>query len=180
MKGRTPKELLAKKSKHVHATGCIEWTGFRTKRGYGVIGVNNRVIRAHRIAYEIAFGPIPRGLCVCHSCDNRACINPEHLFVATHAENMKDMADKGRANNAPAILAARGKHKLGENHHATKVTANVVTLMRDMKRGGNTLREVSARFGVPMATVQSIVTGRTWGHVPNAVEKKFERKRRGA
>lgn len=72
---------------------CIVWTGTRVRSGYGLY----RGRRAHRVAYELAYGPIPPGLEVMHRCDNRPCVRPEHLWAGTHADNMRDKVAKGRA-----------------------------------------------------------------------------------
>jgi hypothetical protein len=76
--------------------GCWLWRGSRDGEGYGYVQVLSRPINTHRIAYFIANGPIAKGLEICHRCDTPLCVNPEHLFAATHAENMRDMREKGR------------------------------------------------------------------------------------
>jgi hypothetical protein len=76
--------------------GCHEWQGALTYNGYGRIGVNGKVQRAHRVAYELAHGPIPEGIVVCHRCDNPRCCNPDHLFLGTTQENVDDKVQKGR------------------------------------------------------------------------------------
>lgn len=95
---------------------CWVWVAAKTGGGYGYIGVaGGKIARAHRISYEWAKGPIPEGLFVCHTCDNRACVNPEHLFVGTHSDNMKDMMAKGRKHKPFKSSCKHGHEYTPEN-----------------------------------------------------------------
>jgi HNH endonuclease len=86
-------------------SGCIEFRGRLNACGYGVLRINGRSTLAHRAAHELHVGPIPDGLQVLHTCDNPACINPDHLWLGTHTDNMRDMASKGRGRRAPRFYA---------------------------------------------------------------------------
>ena len=80
--------------------GCWEWTAYLNKQGYGRYGIGSNVYRAHRLAFEEAYGPIPEGMFVCHKCDNPSCVRPDHLFLGTNSDNLKDCSAKGRHPNA--------------------------------------------------------------------------------
>jgi hypothetical protein len=89
-------------------TGCALWTRSPDKKGYGRLSWNGRPQQAHRIAYQIANGPIDAGLLVCHRCDTPACVNPEHLFLGTNQQNLVDCVRKGRHPGAALTHCKRG------------------------------------------------------------------------
>lgn len=76
--------------------GCWEWTGAKGRGGYGQLYVDGKDVRAHRVSWELHHGPIPKGMFVCHHCDNQPCVRPEHLFIGDNAANMRDAFAKGR------------------------------------------------------------------------------------
>jgi DNA-binding MarR family transcriptional regulator len=138
---------------------CWEWQGVRLKGGYGKIMENGRTKRtllAHRVAWEAYNAePIPPGMCVCHSCDNRACVNPAHLFIGTHVDNMQDMISKGRK-----FITA------GELSSCAKLTNQDVLEIRELGSQGFRQVDIAKRFGVRRASVSVILNGSTWKHLP--------------
>lgn len=99
-KTTSPQKRLEKKSRLL-SNGCIEWTGHKSKYGYGVIEISGKTKACHRVAWELHNGTeIPSGMFVCHSCDNPPCINPEHLWIGTASDNNLDAIRKGRRKTA--------------------------------------------------------------------------------
>lgn len=129
---------------------CWLWTGLRSTRGYGSIRYNGKMCIASRICYEIHHGPIPSGLCVCHTCDNPPCVNPSHLFLGTSADNAADRDAKGRHNPAR-----------GSAHGGAKLTWHDVDYIR---RARETLRQLARKFGISISQVWRIRSGAAWSH----------------
>ncbi len=133
---------------------CLVWIGARS-RGYGHISVQTKMRLVHRVAYELAYGGIPDGLDVLHTCDNPSCVNPDHLRVGTHTDNMRDMQNKGR-NRQPS----------GEQSAQSKLTAAQVRAIRERyAAGGVSLREVARDYGVHLSLISLIVRREIWRHV---------------
>lgn len=166
--------------------GCWLWTGKKsTYGGYGILRSEGRQVRAHRVAYELFVGPIPDHLEVRHTCDVRLCVNPQHLLLGTHRENMEDMVLRHRAatiangrhswvTNRDALLAgARNRkpnpcayHPRGESHANHKLTVEQVQEIR-RQRGHIYARDLANQFGVSRATVSAIWQGRLWKWLPS-------------
>jgi DNA-binding XRE family transcriptional regulator len=112
------------------------------------------MLGAHRFSYEIYKGKIPKGMCVCHKCDTPSCVNPNHLFVGTHADNMADKVKKKRSRSG--VFA-------GEMNPRAKLTTLDVQLIRNQYAGGGiTQREIGEKFDVSSNTVSQICTGKRW------------------
>jgi hypothetical protein len=134
------------------STRCVETPGARDRDGYVRVQVAKRRWYAHRLAYTKAFGPIPDGQSVLHTCDNPPCVNPGHLFLGSQADNMADMSQKGRRTR-------------GSTHGMAKLTEADVAQIRALASSGVTLPAIASRFGVHFGTISKVVIRRTWRHV---------------
>lgn len=134
--------------------GCFEWTAYK-RQGYGRMGISRRLIDAHRLSWLIHRGEIPEGLDVLHECDNPSCVNPEHLFLGTHTDNMRDRVKKGRHNPVH-----------GEAVHTAKLNADSVMTIRHLwETAGLTQQELAYMFGVSRAMIGYIVRRKSWKSV---------------
>lgn len=159
---RTPIEQRFWKYVRKTAT-CWLWTGATTNGGYGVInggGRGSKIVRAHRLSYEMHNGIAPGELDVCHVCDNPRCVNPAHLFLGTAAENVEDMIGKGRD------LEGRKNRPRGEGHHQAKLTdEQVIAIRAEYAAGGTSLNKLAVKFNVSKRGVLNIVKGAVWKHL---------------
>jgi len=164
MIGRPPVPAALRFWAKVNKTAsCWLWTGHRDRDGYGTFR-DVRHVRAHRWSWEQANGPIPRGLVLCHRCDTPSCVNPDHLFIGTIADNNRDMVAKGRqARGAATKPWARVR---GEQHPHAVLNAEKVVAIRARLTRGDVASSVARDFGVTSQSVRLIGLRKSWRHIP--------------
>lgn len=160
-KGRALAERLwSRVDTSAGANGCWNWTGATVRGWYGQIRldpigneVSGKKSTTHRVVWELTFGPIPSGMHVCHRCDNPRCVNPAHLWLGTHAENLSDMKAKGRA--------ARG-----ERSGTARLNAKQVQIIRKLLQSDVCgIHDLSTLTGTSPATIHAIKHRKTWSHI---------------
>ncbi len=132
---------------------CWEWKGTKS-HGYAIIRVNRHNVKAARLAYKIKHGEVPVNMFILHKCDNPGCVNPNHLFPGTQADNNKDMAQKNRCNPLK-----------GEDNPLSKLTEKDVIKIRAKLNQGFTHRQIAKEFSVSYFLIGSIKRKKAWKHL---------------
>ena len=132
---------------------CWDWLGAYENNGRGVVRIQKGLFKAARIAYFLTHGADPGRQLVCHTCDNPNCVNPRHLFLGSHVDNMADMSKKKRGN---------GPHGIGESSNGHTLDDNLV---RKIRAADGTQREIAIRYKTSQASVSRVRSGKFWGHV---------------
>ncbi len=142
---------LARFESKINKTGgCWLWLGYVAKDGYGTFSYKQQDSKAHRASYQIYKGNIPKGMFVCHSCDIRHCVNPQHLFLGSHQDNMTDMKNKDRQ-------AKKGHDK------SLKLCIEKANEIRDLYfKGIMNHQELAAYYGVARNTIHNVITNKSW------------------
>jgi hypothetical protein len=142
--------------------GCWLWRGLIRPDGYGGTSLDGKPQSAHRAAWILFRGEIGPGLLVCHKCDVRACVNPEHLFLGTYTDNARDREEKGRSMR-------------GEKNHSSKLSTEQVSRIKTVLAEDRMyVSEIAREYGVTPSTIAAIAKGTTWRHVQAAATPKPE------
>lgn len=132
-------------------SGCWEWIGSFYNNGYGMFIIKSNSVRAHRVSYTLYKNEIPFGLHCLHTCDNPSCVNPDHLFLGTHQQNMKDKVMKGRNNDGDR----NGRHILLKEY--------VLKIRERLK--SESVKEIAKEYGVSPLTIRNIKNGISWKNI---------------
>ena len=122
--------------------------------GYGRLKINGKSVRATKVCWELVIGEVPKGINICHHCDNPRCVNPDHLFLGSQKENMRDMITKGRAS--PTYGTYNGRSVLDNDK---------VLEIRKLSKSGNSFAELGRMYGVNESAISRAVKHITWGHL---------------
>jgi hypothetical protein len=153
---------------------CVLWQGAKVPKGYGIVSINKRNHYAHRVAAEKAYGPIPEGHVVAHKCDTPSCVNPDHLFICTQADNLRDMVEKGRSATGEKHRSRKHPELVlrGSSVGTSKLTADQVVAIRQTyqfsdagRQSDTSLSALSRAYGVSFQTIHKIIRRKTWKHL---------------
>lgn len=136
---------------------CWEWVGTLNDHGYGRLNYRGKDDRSHRVSWRMKNGDIPDNLFVLHKCDNRKCVNPNHLFLGTQLDNMQDMSRKGRGKPFVGIGSRNPKSKLTEN--------DVLTIRKLHQNKNYTCVQLSKMYKVTDVQISAIIHRKAWKHI---------------
>lgn len=148
--------------------GCWIWPRAQDATGRGRLWLNGKIMLAHRAVWTLRVGPIPDGKILCHHCDNPSCVRPSHIYVGTHADNMRDMKDRRRsmAKRNPALASRLGRNaglmntwSRGTENPKAKLTVEQVDAIKGDSRP---TKAVAAEYGVSRTTIQRVRSGALW------------------
>lgn len=143
---------------------CWNWLRLKDKDGYGRICIDSTDVRAHRLSYIIHYGEIPKGLLICHKCNNPSCCNPCHLYAGTPKENMQDCKNSGRLKSYENIRKYQQTH-FGEKHPRAKLTENQVLKIKKLLSKGIKQGILAEKFNISRQTISNINVGNGWRHL---------------
>ena len=146
--------------------GCWIWTAYTNSDGYGKFKIGKRTCNAHRMAWMLCCGSIPKGMLVLHHCDNPPCVNPDHLYLGTDADNVRDRDNRNRIQHARGI--AQGSHKLTDEQ--------VLEIRMLYNDGKYSECDIADKFGVSQSTIGCIINYKTWRHLsecPTEITKRY-------
>lgn len=146
----------------VPESGCWIWIANTRPNGYGAIKVNGKATPAHRYSWSLINGDIKDGLVICHKCDTKLCVNPDHLFAGTHQQNIDDMVSKNRQSKGDRHSQSIKTRRRGEMNHRSVLTNESVVKIRSDCRPQ---RKIAADYGVSQALISAIKLYKTWSHI---------------
>lgn len=163
---------------------CWMWKCGKNKKGYGSFWADGEMWTSHRFSFYLANGAVPAGMCVCHACDVRSCVNPSHLWIGTNADNTRDRDIKGRqvspkgdahwARRNPEMIVRGDRHysklhpekvRRGTNSGNARLTDDDIRSIRERYQGGESQSSIAETFGMSQVNISHVVLGRTWSHV---------------
>lgn len=146
--------------------GCWIWQAGLFSSGYGQFRWGKKKARTHRIAWMLSFGPVPDGKLVCHTCDNKNCVNPNHLFLGTHKDNAMDRECKGRGGDGGSRTKKALGSVRGERNPAAKISPHLVSRIRmEYQQENWSYRELANIHGLSKSQIANIIKRRSWSHV---------------
>lgn len=159
--------------------GCIEWAGNINENGYGRFSYKRRGELAHRAAWRLFRGEIPKGICLLHRCDNPPCVNPEHLFQGDRGDNARDMASKGRQwiqqnphRRIDTLVCPIELKPRGEQHGMSKLNEAAVLAIRERASRGELGKHLCIEFNCSTSLITEVVRGHVWRHVGGPIRSR--------